>query len=127
MGVAMQPFEQRSLPTVRPVMRVLVIATEDLSGPLLAEELRHHLTPWVAADVRVVAPAIARAPMRRLLDPADRSADEAASSLARMLAALDEAGIPARGEIGDSDPLVAAEEALHDFDADEILLTERAR
>lgn len=134
MGVAVQPYEaatkpyeQQSSPATRPATRVLVIATDDLAGGVLVDGLRKRHALWGETEVMVVAPAVERTPLSRLLRQVDPSADEAASNLARMLGTLGQAGIPARGDIGDSDPLIAVEEALREFAADEILLTERAR
>ncbi len=127
MGAATQPYEQQSALVIRPVKRVLVIATDDLSGQMLVDGLRRRHGPWDQTEVRVVVPAVEQTPMRRLLSQADPSMNEATSNLARMLGELSEAGITARGDLGDSDPLIATEEALREFDADEVLLTERAR
>lgn len=123
----MQAYEQQPALARRPVTRVLVIATDDLSGPVLVDRLRRRQALCGETEVMVVVPAVEPAPLHRLLGRTDPSADEAASNLARMLGALGQAGIPARGDIGDSDPLVAVEEALREFAADEVLLTERAR
>lgn len=126
MRAATQRYEQPA-PATRPATRVLVIATDDLSSPVLVDRLRKRHTLWGETEVMVVVPAVEHPRLRRLLGQVDPSADEAASNLARMLGELGRAGIPASGGIGDSDPLVATEEALREFDADEVLLTERAR
>jgi hypothetical protein len=124
---ATQPYAQQLAPAARPATRVLVIATDELTGPALVDELRNRLAPEDETEVMVIVPAVEQPRLRRLLGQVDPSADEAASSLARALGELGQAGIPARGDIGDSDPLIAAEEALREFAADEILLTEKAR
>ena len=73
------------------------------------------------AEVLVVAPALSS--RRRFifsdLDPAIERAEAVATETAER---LDEAGIDAAGDTGDSDPLLAIQDALATFEADEIVL-----
>jgi GABA permease len=52
-------------------------------------------------------------------DPARAAAQE---RLDEMLARLASVGIEVQGEVGDSDPLVAIEDAVHTFHPDEIVI-----
>jgi hypothetical protein len=106
--------------------RVLVIATDELAGPELIEEVREHLRDSGAVELMVVAPAVEKTAFRHALGDVDAAAMEAGRRLETSLDELRRAGIAATGEIGDSDPLIAAEDALRQFAADEILIVAHA-
>lgn len=96
--------------------RVLVIANETIEGPRLQEAI------GLGAEVRVVAPAL-NSRLRHWLSDEDTARRAAGERLARCLTRLDEAGIEATGRIGDADPLLAIQDELRHFDADEILIS----
>ncbi len=96
--------------------RVIVIANETLGSPRL-EEAVVRISDRVAADVLVVCPVTSARSLTR-------GADE--ERLREAVAALRVAGIVARGELGDTDPLVALEAALREFAADEIVISTHA-
>ena len=75
----------------------------------------------------VVAPAVEETAFRHALGDVDSAAVEARQRLERSLAALREAGIPAMGEVGYSDPLIAAKDALLQCPADEVVWRLRPR
>lgn len=105
---------------------VLVIATDELVGHELIEELRGHLHEIGAENVMVIAPAVEKTAFHRALGDVDTATREAQRRLDESMAELRAAGISALGEVGDSDPLVAAEDALRQFGADEILIVAHA-
>lgn len=73
------------------------------------------------AEVLVIAPAL-QSKRRFILadpDPAIERADEVQTETVER---LDEEGIDAAGDTGDSDPLLALQDALATFEADEIVL-----
>ena len=101
--------------------RVLVIANETVTGERLREEIRRAATGY-RAEVLVVCPAL-NSPLRHWASD-DREARAAAQKrLDVSLGRLRGVGIEARGEIGDSDPLQAIEDALRVFGADEIIIS----
>ncbi|HXV33573.1 MAG TPA: hypothetical protein VD769_06155 [Gaiellaceae bacterium] len=51
----------------------------------------------------------------------DQARHDAEASLERTVAALAEVGVAARGEVGSDDPIQAADDALREFPADEIV------
>ncbi len=112
-------------PSLRPPARILVLATDELTGPELVEEFCARLRD-VEAEVMVIAPAVERTPFHHALGDVDTAAMEAGRRLETSLDELRRAGIPALGEIGDSDPIVAAEDALRLFAADEVLIVAHA-
>src|SRR6266566_2129909 len=63
------------------------------------------------------------APTRARTAEDEQARDAAQGRLERSLARLNDAGIEARGEIGDGEPLQAIEDALRTFGADEVIIS----
>jgi hypothetical protein len=110
---------------LRPPTRILVIATDELAGPELVEEFQQRLRD-LEAEVMVIAPAVEKTVFHHALGDVDTAVMEAGRRLETSLDELRRAGVPALGEIGDSDPIVAAEDALRVFFADEVLIVAHA-
>jgi len=110
----------------RSASRVLVVATDELAGRDVIAELRSHLQGEGGREVMVIAPAVEETPLRHALGDVDGAVVEARQRLERSLAELRGAGIPAMGEVGDSDPLTAAKDALRRYPADEVLIVAHA-
>jgi hypothetical protein len=100
--------------------RILVVANETVAGRALRAEVVLRAQP--DADVLVVCPAL-NSPVRHWASDEDGARAEAQKRLDGSLAALAEAGVFARGEVGDADPIQAMEDALRTFGADEIILS----
>jgi hypothetical protein len=102
--------------------RVLVVANETLAGAGVVEEVRYRA--GAGGDVVVVAPELARSRMDHWL-ASDSEARHAAAEerLARTLAALKDAGLTAKGALGDPDPLQALDDALRTYDPDEVVIS----
>ncbi len=98
---------------------ILVVAGVTLAG----EELRTALAAGGGAGVEldVLAPILASRTHRWASD-VDREREEARERLDASLAWAAEQGFAAKGEIGDPDPLVAIEDELRDFGADEVII-----
>jgi hypothetical protein len=101
--------------------RILVIANETVGGQTLRERIRQQSEGY-RAEVLVVTPAL-NSPLRHWASDEDRARAAAQKRLEASLARLHEAGIRARGEVGDAEPLQAIEDALRTFGADEIILS----
>ena len=101
--------------------RVLVVANETVAGRALRGEVLHR-TSGTDADILVVCPAL-NSRIRHWTSDEDRAREQAHERLERSLAALSEAGVAARGVVGDDDPLQAIEDALRTFGADEIIIS----
>jgi len=108
----------------RSASRVLVIATDELTGDEVIAELRRHLRG--ESDVMVIAPAVEETALRHALGDVDAAKNEARQRLDTSLSELRAAGISAMGEVGDSDPLIAARDALRRYPADEVLIVAHA-
>lgn len=102
-----------------PAHRVLVVANETAAGASMLEALRRTAGP---TEVLVVAPALT-SPLRDWIADAGGARSAAEARLQRSLAELESAGFSVHGSIGDGDPLVAIEDALRTFGADEILVS----
>jgi len=76
----------------------------------------------VREEVLVVTPAL-NSPLRHWVSDEDDARAAAQQRLDESLAKLAEAGVQARGEVGDGDPLQAMEDALRTFGADEIIIS----
>ena len=101
--------------------RILVIANETVGGKTLRETIRERSEGW-RAKVLVVTPAL-NTPLKHWVSDDDQARDAAQERLEHSLARLNDAGIEARGEIGDGDPVQAIEDALRTFGADEIIIS----
>ena len=101
---------------------VLVVAGVPLSGDRLAAELAHE---GVGVELDVLAPIFASR-SHQLASDVDHERDEARARLEASLAWAAAHGFTAKGEVGDPDPLVAIEDELRDFGADEVVIAMRA-
>jgi hypothetical protein len=100
---------------------ILVIANETVGGGALRERIRRSIEGQ-RGRVLVVTPAL-NSPVRHWASDEDDARAAARRRLEESLARLREAGIEARGEVGDPDPLMAIEDALRTFGADEIIIS----
>lgn len=110
-----------TLPHPATERRILVIANETVAGDALRETIREK-SKGADASVLVVVPA-QPSPLQHLASDDDPSRREAQERLDASLARLRTAGLSARGEVGDPDPLQAIEDALRTFGADEIVIS----
>ncbi|HEY0278604.1 MAG TPA: hypothetical protein VGC32_10075 [Solirubrobacterales bacterium] len=74
------------------------------------------------AELRLIAPAVARNSLDGAFGEVDEPRVEARERLDRALASVRGAGLEASGEVGDSDPVQAAQDALLERPADEVLI-----
>ncbi len=104
-----------------PLRRILVVANETVAGGEL-HELLGRKAEGVSEDVLVVCPAL-NSKLNTWTSDEDGARAAAQERLDASLARLRQAGIAARGEIGDGDPLQALEDALRVFPADEVVVS----
>jgi hypothetical protein len=101
--------------------RILVIANETVAGHTLRSMILERSLD-VREEVLVVTPAL-NSPLKHWVSDEDDARAAAQERLDASLAKLAEAGVQARGEVGDGDPLQAMEDALRTFGADEIIIS----
>ena len=99
--------------------KVLVIANETVAGRELMDAVKERAE---GGEVLVVAPAL-NTRLRHLFADVDKAREAAEGRLHESLKHLEEAGIHARGAVGDTDPVRAMGDALFEFDADEIIIS----
>jgi hypothetical protein len=116
-----QPQRTVPRPHAAGELRILVIANETVGGQTLRSTILEKSLD-VREEVLVVTPAL-NSPIRHWVSDEDGARAAAQEHLDRSLAQLAEAGVQARGEIGDGDPLQAIEDALRTFGADEIIIS----
>jgi hypothetical protein len=101
--------------------RLLVLAGEAVAGP----ELRRQITDRVGdrpADVHVVSPALTDSRFEHAMGDVDDARAAAEERLETSLGEIRRTGAEVTGEVGESDPTLAIEDALQTFPADEILI-----
>ena len=106
--------------------RVLIVATEAVVGDAVADVLEPRLRGGKGAhEAFVVAPAITGSALKHGMGDVDEARVEAQERLEESLGSLRGQGMDVAGSVGDSDPILAIQDALATFDADEIVLVTR--
>jgi hypothetical protein len=102
--------------------RLLVVANETIGGRALLEEIRNRCRGQ-DCEIFLVTPALARSRAAHWASDLDEAIDQARRRMEVSLSAIRGLGLEAQGQIGDSDPNVAIEDALRVFPADEIVIS----
>jgi hypothetical protein len=102
--------------------RLLVVANETVQGEALLNEIRDRCHGR-KAEVLVVTPALAASRASHWASDIDEAIELARQRMELSLIEIKQLGLKARGEIGDSDPNMAIEDALRVFSADEIVIS----
>jgi hypothetical protein len=116
-----RPTQTTPRPHAEGERRILVIANETVAGHTLRRMILEKSLD-VREEVLVVTPAL-NSPLKHWVSDEDGARAAAQERLDSSLAKLAEAGVQARGEVGDGDPLQAVEDALRTFGADEIIVS----
>jgi len=101
--------------------RALVVANEEISGAQLVGSVLGRLGQGVE-EVFVVSPALAGSALDYVMGDVDAAIPPARERLEASLHAFSEAGVEARGEVGDSDPIQAISDEIVKFEPDQILV-----
>jgi len=99
--------------------KILVLVSEAIDEEALRSALGGD--GLEGAEVMVVAPAL-NSRRRFLLGDPDAAIERAEEVQIETVERLDDAGVDAVGSTGESDPLLAIQDALATFEADEIVL-----
>jgi hypothetical protein len=102
--------------------RMLVVANETVQGEALLDEIRERCRDR-ACEILVVTPALPTSRAAHWASDTDEATELARQRMELSLIAIEELGLKAKGEIGDSDPNMAIEDALRVFPADEIVIS----
>jgi glycine/D-amino acid oxidase-like deaminating enzyme len=101
-------------------MKLLVLATDPVSADDVCSALPDD--DLEASEVLVVSPAVNESPVAFWVSDADEAIADAASAAEQTAAALRERGAQARAKTGESEPLVAVQDALATYQADRVLV-----
>jgi hypothetical protein len=112
------PPPQRAPGAVR---RVLLLAGEAVATDTVLREIKM-LAGGSRAEVFVVSPALTSSPLKHVAGEVDDAIEAARLRLDTSVRALRAEGLSASGEVGDSDPSLALEDALRRFPADEVVI-----
>jgi hypothetical protein len=104
--------------------RLLAIVTDSLEGIEPIEEIRR-AGNGDGAEVRVIVPAVEATSFRHTMGDIDEPKRQAEERLRVALDSLSQNGVAATGGVGDPDPVQAAQDALLEAPADEVLIFER--
>jgi len=102
--------------------RLLVIANQTVEGRTLLEEIRNRCRGR-ECEILLVTPALVSSRAAHWASDLDEGIELAQQRMELSLSAISRLGLEARGEVGDSDPNLAIEDALRTFPADEIVIS----
>jgi GABA permease len=102
--------------------RLLVVANETVGGEALREEIRNR-SRGRDSEILVVTPALTESRAAHWASDVDEAIEMARQRMELSVIEIERLGLKARGEIGDSDPNIAIEDALRVFPADEIVIS----
>jgi hypothetical protein len=101
-------------------VKLLVLATD----PVSADDVRSALPDEEldGAEVLVVSPAVNESAVAFWVSDADEAIADAESTAERSAASLRDSGAQARSTAGESEPLLALQDALATYQADQVLI-----
>jgi hypothetical protein len=100
-------------------VKLLVVTPEPVDARLLRATLGEAVE---GAEVLVVSPATNQSPLAFWVSDSDDAIREAEVAQEETVERLEEAGIDAAGDTGESEPIVAIQDALATFAADRIVV-----
>ena len=100
-------------------MKVVVLTSEPVSADLLRAALGDDARE---AEVMVVAPALHDSTVRFWASDSDEAIARAQEVQEESVERLEEEGVDAAGDTGESDPLLALQDALATYEADRIVI-----
>lgn len=101
-------------------MRLLVIATDPVDAGAVRDALPGDELD--GAEVLVVSPAVNESPLAFWVSDSDEAIEDAESAARQTADALGAAGARTRADTGESEPLLAVQDALATFPADRVLI-----
>jgi GABA permease len=102
--------------------RILVVANETVGGEALLNEMRNRARGH-DSEILVVTPALPGSRAQHWASDTDEATELARQRMELSVLEIERLGLRAKGEIGDSDPNTAIEDALRAFPADEIVIS----
>ena len=100
-------------------MKLLVVTPEPVDAAMLRSTLGDEVR---GAEVLVISPATNRSKMAFWMSDSDDAIAEARTAQEETVERLEEEGVDAAGQTGESEPAVAIQDALATFAADRIVI-----
>ena len=100
-------------------MKLLVVTPEPIDAPFLRETLGEDVK---GAEVLVLSPATNQSKLAFWVSDPDEAIAEAQAAQSETVERLEEDGVDAAGEVGESEPAQAIDDALVTFAADRIVI-----
>ena len=100
-------------------MRLLVVTPEPVDAAMVQAAVDEDIR---GAEVLVIAPATNRSKLAFWVSDSDEAIAEAEEAQVETVERLEEAGVDAAGDTGESEPALAIQDALATFKADRIVL-----
>jgi hypothetical protein len=100
-------------------VKILVLTSEPVDARMVRGAVGEEAE---GAEVLVVSPALSDSPVAFWVSDTDEAIAKAGSVAEETVERLEEAGIDATGDTGESEPLQAVEDALATFPADRIVV-----
>jgi hypothetical protein len=117
------PHQAEVVSSADDVYRILVVANETVGGRALLDEIRNR-GKGRRSEILVIVPALASSQLEHWASDVDRAIADAKRRLDESLATMREAGLDARGQVGDHhEPNASIEDALREFAADELIIS----
>jgi hypothetical protein len=104
-------------------VKLLVVTPEPVDADLLRSTLGDEVE---GAEVLVISPATNESPLAFWVSDSDEAIHEAEVAQEETVERLEEEGIDAAGDTGESEPAVAIQDALATFKADRIVIFSHA-
>ena len=104
-------------------MKLLVVTPEPVDAGMLRAAMGDEVR---GAEVLVISPATNRSKVAFWVSDSDEAIAEAEQAQQESVERLEEEGVDAVGDTGDSEPAVAIQDALATFPADRIVLVSHA-
>ena len=104
-------------------MKLLVVTPEPIDADLLRSTLGDEVE---GAEVLVISPATNQSKLAFWVSDSDEAIHEAEAAQEETVERLEEAGVDAAGDTGESEPAVAIQDALATFAADRIVIFSHA-
>jgi hypothetical protein len=101
-------------------MKVLVLTSEPISADVLRDAVGEQDAQ--EAEVLVISPALHQSGLRFWVSDADEAIGKADAVQEETVERLEEEGIDAAGDTGESEPFIALQDALATFPADRIVV-----
>ena len=100
-------------------MKILVLTSEPVDAEMVRAAVGNEAE---GAEVLVVSPALQDSPVAFWIGDSDEAIERAKSVAEETVERLEDAGIDAAGDTGESEPLQAVQDALATFPADRIVV-----